>query len=96
MNFSNSAFNQEILIEKALVEKMELAKLNEGLINYEDYSNGKSQRIQNNKILTKLRLFSVTKKDRKKITADSIYEELKLTKTNLINLADQVLKLTSN
>ena len=85
-SISAKAFDAEIINEKALVESCELKRLDEGLISFEEYNKNLEQRKENNRVFSKMKLTtSIMKKDKPKVTLETIFDDLQ-TLTNSVNL----------
>jgi Ion transport protein len=93
--FETTAFEKEILNEKALVEILELKRLKNGLLTNEEYDKNLKQRLKNNKIFSKIKNKSL-KSPKSKINAEFLLETLKKLQENLQSLNQEVTELKSS
>ena len=89
--FTSNAFDKEMLNEKSMVEALELIRMRDGSITFEEYSKGLEQRKRNNRVLEKIKLINILgKREKKKITVESLQSELEIVKYNLETLREEI------
>ena len=89
--FISNAFDKEMLNEKSTVEALELSRMRDGTITYEEYSQGLKQRKKNNRVLEKMKLINIlVKREKKKITVEFLQSELDSVKYNLETLREEI------